>query len=85
MKLWKDNKLDQEYDKPNVDIAKEFMASEFYNPKEPIGYNLVFFVSAKNGLSSTWEWEEEKGSVCGSPDMLEIIELVKKKERTGEF
>lgn len=80
MKLWKDNRLDQAYERPNREIANEFLASDYYKSRHERGLfieqALVLFITGKDGLSSTWEWDERKGSINGSPDMLEILKMV---------
>lgn len=85
MKLWKENKISQQWEMDNKEIAKRWVDYE----KERLaklcpldlkylltGRNLVFFISSKEGLNSTWEWDLKKGSVEGSEDMLEILDIV---------
>lgn len=82
MKLWKGNRTDQEYELANKEVAKQFLGSIY--GKKPYEFGgiaeaLVLFISDKTGLNSTWEWNQEKGSVNGSKDMLEIIDIVRPK------
>lgn len=80
MKLWKENRLDQEHELANKEIAKQFLGSIY--GKKPYEFGgiataLVYFIGDKTGLNSSWEWNEEKGSINGSKDMLEIIDIVR--------
>lgn len=82
MKLWKENRLDQEWVLSAEEVAKRFMESGY--AKEYLNYGgvamaLVYFITSKDGLNSTWEWDEKKGSIEGSPDMLAILEIVEPK------
>jgi hypothetical protein len=83
MKLWKGNRIDAEYELSNVEIAEKFIASEYFKKKyELYGSTdkaLVWFIGAKDGLNSTWEWDEKKGSIDGSIDVLEILNIIDKK------
>lgn len=86
MKLWKENKVAQEYEMDNAEIANRFMQSQYYFEDEyvqyyGIGRALAFFISAKDGLNSIWEWDKNKGSIEGSPDVLAIIALVHNAEK----
>jgi hypothetical protein len=79
MKLWKNNRLDAEWELDNKEIAKRFLESSYNNSEN---YNLVRglveFISDKDGLSSSWEWDKKKGSVEGNKDMLEILDIIEK-------
>jgi hypothetical protein len=80
VKLWKENRLNQEWELSNKEIAEKFMASDFYKNRYE-KYNstdraLIWFISDKDGLNSTWEFDEKKGSIDGSPDVLEILDII---------
>jgi hypothetical protein len=89
MKLWKANRLDQEWELNNEEIAKRWVKYEKarfenLNPSPPLthfltGTNLVYFISSKDGLNSSWDWDQCKGSIQGSKDMLEILDIANKK------
>lgn len=83
MKLWKGNRLNGEWELSNKEIATKFLKSSYYK-KRYDQYRgtvnaLVFFITAKDGLDSTWEYDDKKGSVDGSKDMLEILDIIEKK------
>ncbi len=75
MKLYKENKVNQEWELSNQEIAKRFIESEF-NIGFNIERNLVIFLTDKDGLNSVWDWDEKKGSIHGSKDVLEIIDVI---------
>lgn len=80
MKLWKENKINNMYQLENKEIAKQFIRSIY--GKHPYEYggissSLVFFITSKVGLNSSYEWKYKKGSIEGSKDILEIIKIVK--------
>lgn len=79
MKLWKENKVNQEYELSNKEVAKRFLGSIY--GKKPyefggIGMALIWFISQPEGLNSSHDWDEKKGSIDGSKDILEIIDIV---------
>ena len=84
MKLWKENKLDHEWAMPNLKIAEEFLKSDWNDNdlKEHKGleYALVLFISEAKGLNSSWEWNKAEGSIKGSKDMIEILNIIDKLE-----
>jgi len=80
MKLWKENKVNKNWSVSNTEIAKLFLKSEYgKNPYEHGGKAraLVYFITAKDGLNSTFEFDEKKGSIDGSRDILEILGFLK--------
>lgn len=78
MKLWKQNRLDKEHEISNDEIAKRFLESPYAKADgRNLGYRLIFFITSKDGLNSTWEWDENKGSINGSSDMIKILEIIK--------
>lgn len=83
MKMWKGNKTDREWELSNEEIAKRFLASEYAENENRRGtdMNLVLFIANKDGLHSTWEWDEAKGSITGSPDMLQILDLIREAQK----
>jgi len=78
MKLWKENRINQEWELSNKEIAHKFLLSKYslrmYREKA-----LVEFITAKDGLNSVWDWNKEKGSIMGSKDMLEILDIIEKE------
>ena len=82
MKLWKENMLSQEWELDNNEIAKQFLNSDFYKDRyEKYGDTsraLVIFITDKSGLHSSWEWDEKKGSINGSKDMLNILDIIER-------
>jgi hypothetical protein len=83
MKLWRYNRTDKEYVLANEEIAKRFLESNFYKERydkfRSTGMALVYFLISQEidgGLSSTWEWDETKGSINGSADMTEILDQI---------
>jgi len=79
MKLWKENKNDKQWELDNREIAKQFLKSKYaeldYLNYYGIGRALTSFICASDGLNSVWDWDEKKGSIDGSPDVLEIIKI----------
>ncbi len=85
MKLWKENKLNQEWELDNKGVVKRFLNSEYgKNPEKYKGKDnaLVYFITGKDGLNSSYDWEEKKGSIEGSKDILEMLNIIN-KNRTG--
>lgn len=78
MKLWKENKVDKEWELSNKEIAEKFILSK-YSDYQYIGNALVDFISSSDGLNSIWEWDKTKGSIQGSKDMLEIIDIISER------
>jgi hypothetical protein len=79
MKLWKSNRLDQEWEMTNEEIAQKFMESGYAKTCWEFGglrMALVSFIASKDGLNSTWEWNEKRGSIEGSPDFLDILDRI---------
>ena len=77
MKLWKENKISQEWELSNQEIAKQFLKSRYYDfPNRSIDMSLVNFISSKDGLNSSWDWDSKKGSIDGSKDMIEILDII---------
>jgi len=80
VKLWKGNRTDAEYELSNKKLAERFVKSDYfenaYKNTGNFGRALVEFISNKNGLDSSWEWDEKKGSIDGSKDMLEILDII---------
>lgn len=80
MKLWKGNKIDGEWELSNKEIVNKFLESRYGTLKYlrcfTIERALVYFISAKDGLNSGWEYERKKGSINGSKDMLEMLDLI---------
>lgn len=79
MKLWEENRLDKEYELSNEEVAKQFINSIY--GKKPYEFGgvdmaLITFISNKDGLNSSWEWNRQKGSIEGCPDILKIIDIV---------
>jgi hypothetical protein len=74
MKLWKENKLNQEWEKPNEEIANEFIKSKFNNETRPTDSQLRLFVTARDGLNSVFEEDEYQ-------ELYELVlKLLKKRE-----
>lgn len=76
MKLWKGNRLDAVYELSNKEIATRFLNSKYYSEEICIERALVDFITSKDGLNSTWEWDKKKSSITGSSDILEILDLI---------
>lgn len=81
MKLWRENKVRNEYELSNVEIARRFIVEYDVDLRKEIGLGraLCDFISSKTGLNSVWEWEQSKGSIDGSKDMLEILRMIDEK------
>jgi len=65
VKLWKENKTDQEWEIPVEELVKRFMESKIYKDKETLYYHgvgpsLTLFISGKDGLNSVIENEDFK-------------------------
>lgn len=58
MKLWKDNKSNQEYEIPEKEIIDKFLKSDFYKEELPLGIRLMRFIVDKNGLNSVFETKD---------------------------
>lgn len=74
MKLWKDNKVDAEWELPDDEVASRFLASKYANPEEypwPLERRLRVFISDNepDGLQSVFDWEDPSYS-----SVLDIIE-----------
>lgn len=54
MKLWKDNRLDQEHEIPNEDVAAGYLASDYAKVAMPLERMLNLYIANPDGLSSTW-------------------------------
>ncbi len=78
MKLWKENKINQEWKLSNKEIAKQFLKSKYARSEHFTATDLVLFISSNDGLNSVWDWERNKGSVNGSKDILEILDIIDK-------
>ena len=56
MKLWKENKLDQEYELSHREIAKRFAESHYATKDSleyrPLRYLLTLFIASNDGLNS---------------------------------
>lgn len=83
MKLWRGNRVNQEWELSNEEIAHRFVQAAGDDLKfcSNIPRSLANFIIGpedKGCLNSTWEYDEKKGSIDGSPDMLEIIDLIEK-------
>ena len=76
MKLWKENRIDKEWELSNKEIADRFLRSKYSLRPFHTERALVDFITAKDGLNSIWDWDKTKGSVMGSKDMLEILTLI---------
>jgi len=46
-----------------------------------INENLVLFISVPDGLNSSYDFYNPLGSIDGNKDILNIIDIVKKKEK----
>lgn len=83
MKLWKENNINQKWELDNKEIANRFIVSKYFKDRYELyrgtEHALVWFIGAKDGLNSTWEWDNKKGSVDGSKDMLQILDLIDEK------
>ena len=55
MKLWKENRIDQEYEKLIDDIVTEFLQSDYNKDVDNAFQSVVLFISAKDGLNSSIE------------------------------
>ena len=54
MKLWRDNKIDQEWELPEREIAERFFGSPYADEPVPLDRALRLFIAAPDGLSSVW-------------------------------
>ncbi len=70
LKLWKENKLNQEWELSNEEIAERFCKSHSHN--DITIKNLIYFITTKEGLNSSFDFDEKKGSIEGSKDIKEI-------------
>lgn len=74
MKLWKENRKYGEWELPDEEIAKRFMASRYYQGKDnPICRDLIYFITDKDGLNSVFEYGEEGSGEAVRP-IIKIIE-----------
>ena len=80
MKLWKENRTDKPWEPSNKEIAKQFKESQFSEYNNSTEFNLINFISDPEGLDSIWEWDKKKGSIQGSPDILEILKIIEEAE-----
>ncbi len=57
MRLWRDNSIDGEWDLPEEEIARRFLASDWADVAWPLDRALRAFMTdkGKGGLSSVWE------------------------------
>ncbi len=83
MKLWKGNRISQEWELSNKEIAKQFLKSKYARSEHFTATDLVLFISSKDGLNSSWDWEQTKGSIEGSKDMLEILDIIDKTQEAN--
>lgn len=84
MRFWKENRINQEWSIDNKKIAERFIASKFYKEREAYrgtAQALVFFITDKEGLNSSYEWEDKRGSIDGSKDIIEILDIIDEKVR----
>jgi len=79
MKLWKENDINKEWDLENEEIVRRFLSSSFAKERTNFGitYCLINFITSVYGLNSVYEFDEEKGSIDGSEDILEMINLLR--------
>lgn len=78
MKLWRDNKVDQEWERSEEDIARGFHASPWRDYEWPLDRKLQAYLAAKEadgGLQSTWVNEQAYDRV---------VELVEQGYETEE-
>jgi hypothetical protein len=64
VKLWKDNRVDAEYEMDPADVAAGFLASRWAGVRWPLERRLRAYMTAKEadgGLSSVWEDETGDG------------------------
>lgn len=77
MKLWRNNKIDQEWELSEEEIAKRFLASKFVYYNWPLDRNLRAFMTTphhEGGLGSVWEDND--------PAFVTVVRLVMELERT---
>jgi len=55
MRLWRDNSIDGEWELPEDEIARQFLASGWAEITWPLDRALRAFMTDKAGLSSVWE------------------------------
>lgn len=77
MKMWRENRRDGEWELSNQEIAEQFIKSKFYNLEYNLSFDrqLVNFICDEQGLNSVWDWDKKKGSIDGSKDILEILDI----------
>jgi len=78
VKLWKGNRVDAEYELSNKEVAEKFLKSKFAQKSDFTDRCFLDFLTSPDGLDSTWEFDEKKGSIDGSKDMLEILDIIDK-------
>ena len=81
MKLWKGNRVDAEYELSNKEIAEMFLKSKFAQVSDYTDRGFLDFLTSPDGLNSTWEFDKKKGSIDGSKDMLEILDIIDKADK----
>lgn len=64
MKLWKNNRLDSEYEMSEEDIARGFLASSYAEIPWPLDRKLRLFMASKDGLSSVWVDDDAYNTVA---------------------
>ncbi len=55
MKLWRENRINQQYMLENNDIIKRYKKSKFYNHERGNHWGLSVFISSPIGLNSSFE------------------------------
>ena len=64
IKLWKENRVDKEYDLSFKTIKDVFVRSKYFkdwkngNTKSNLYYSLIWFITAKDGLNSAFEKQD---------------------------
>lgn len=69
MKLWKENRLDQEWESTFEEIYQGFKASEWYDVPYPLERKLALYMTDSKYLNSTYEKD----------DFLKLVDYIIKR------
>lgn len=81
MKLWKDNRLDREYEMNHDEIYKKFVNDVYFHnwkhglTRYNLYHSLIMFITCKDGLNSVFE----------SDDFEKLYTYVEKKVEENEM
>ncbi|GAI71785.1 unnamed protein product, partial [marine sediment metagenome] len=69
MKLWRENRLDQEWESTFEEIYQRFKASEWYDVPYPLERKLALYMTDPKYLNSTYEKD----------DFLKLVDYIIKR------